>query len=72
MAAARLASPGTDYGPCKKDCKHIDCAETRKQAATHCFRCWMVIGYEVRFYRADDGRLVHAVCEERHAEASRT
>lgn len=64
MAAGTLPSPGTNYGPCKTKCCHLDCAATRQQAETHCARCWKAIGYETPFYRLSDGRLAHAECEE--------
>lgn len=70
MAAGVLSKPGTQYGPCEVDCKHIDCAATRKQAETDCAKCALVIGYETRFYRLPDGALVHAECEELAMEAA--
>lgn len=74
MAAGSLPKPGTKYGPCKSDCEHRDCAETRHMAAENCGICDTPIGYDVRFYdeRGRDGRnLVHAVCLEDEVEQQR-
>jgi len=64
MAAGTLSAPGTKYGPCKKTCKHLDCAKTRLMADELCRHCLNPIGYEVRFYQLDDKTLVHAHCIE--------
>lgn len=63
MAAGLLPKPGTKIGPCKGTCKHRDCAETKRDAATPCRFCAKAIGYGVGFYRARmSGELAHAVC----------
>jgi hypothetical protein len=62
MAFSRLPSPGTDYGPCAPECSHVDCAETRRQAAQLCPRCLNPIGYENNFMRDSSGRLMHDAC----------
>ena len=69
MAAGRLPKPGTKLGPCKDECKHIDCKKTREMAWSICKYCGIVIDYEKRFYilpTPDPQRveLVHAVCHE--------
>ena len=69
MAAISLPAPGTEYGPCKDDCEHVDCQLTRKQAGEHCPFCETEIGYETRFYNVsmdenDHKRLAHARCYE--------
>jgi hypothetical protein len=72
MAAARLAAPGSTYGPCQPTCEHIDCAETRKMADAACRFCGRTIGFDVRFYSDPEsmtGRgLVHARCLEDDVE----
>lgn len=65
MAAGSLPAPGTEYGPCTKDCVHRDCMETRVQAATWCRDCGEPIGYNRAFYKDSDGFLTHAECLER-------
>jgi hypothetical protein len=67
MAAAILPRPGAPTGPCKQDCNHKDCAETRHMAAELCTHCHHPIGFGVRFYR-DDDHLVHALCFEQAVE----
>jgi hypothetical protein len=68
MAAGILSKPGTEYGPCASPCKHIDCAKSREQAASHCALCSTPIGYDRRFYLETVG-LVHADCLEDSIEA---
>ena len=81
MAAGILAEIGTEYGPCKEECKHRDCDLTRRMAAAHCAICGKPIGYGVRFYQLQEkdernsrcGTIVegnqytHAVCLEQQA-----
>lgn len=55
MAAATLPKPGTEYGPCAKECEHTDCAHTRRMAKSTCTICGKPIGYDTRFYRSKDG-----------------
>ena len=78
MAAGTLAAPGTKYGPCKKECKHTDCTNTRQMAESICPECKKPIGYETRFYKLHKGELlpgsdfeglVHAACIETYEEA---
>ena len=63
MAAGFISEPGTEYGPCAKTCKHIDCIENRCIAATTCKICGKPIGYRKRFYQERSlMALVHAIC----------
>ena len=62
MAAGRLASPGSEFGPCENDCSHVDCKATRTMAESTCHICKKKIGYEKRFYIEPDKTLVHAIC----------
>lgn len=62
MAASSLAAPGTEYGPCADPCEHTDCAATRAMAARNCIGCAEEIGYDQRFFREDDGSLLHMKC----------
>jgi hypothetical protein len=72
MAAGRLPKPGTEFGPCVEDCKHLDCASTRSMSATICKYCKKPIGYAVRFYQANSWKeLFHADCHEDKIEADR-
>lgn len=71
MAACRLPAPGTELGPCEKQCTHRDCAATREDAGRRCDRCGKPIGYEIRYYdvssraaQAGQRLLAHASCEE--------
>ncbi len=64
MAAGMLPEPGSEYGPCKKECQHTDCALTRKMAATVCTYCSKEIGYGRLFYDLGDDKLVHYLCHE--------
>lgn len=67
MAAGTLPAPGTQYGPCKSSCKHIDCAETRERAASACIYCRRKVGFGVRVYQHGE-YTVHARCHEEAAE----
>ena len=81
MAAAILAKPGTEAGPCVEPCEHTDCAATRKMAEAECVWCDEPIGYDTRLYEVDKFRYhslgplcrvyAHARCEERRIEAAR-
>lgn len=63
MAASFLSKPGTKYGPCPKvDCGHTDCAATRAMAERNCIGCAEKIGYDQRFFREDNGDLIHMKC----------
>lgn len=69
MAVGILQKPGTKLGPCKKACKHRDCAQTRADAATACRFCNKPIGYGETFYRARlSGALGHAFCVDEAVE----
>jgi hypothetical protein len=61
MGWATLPKPGTKTGPCKEECKHVDCNMTKKDAAKLCKVCNKPIGYD-RPYYIDGGGLVHAQC----------
>lgn len=50
MAAGALPPPGSEYGPCETECKHTDCAATRREAAEVCDECHKPIGYDRRFF----------------------
>jgi hypothetical protein len=52
MAAGILSKPGTEYGPCAKECQHTDCRKTREMAEARCTICRKPIGYDTRFYAA--------------------
>ena len=75
MAAGILSKPGSKFGPCRKPCAHLDCADTRKISGALCPYCSTPIGYDRRFYatRPDrSGPVVgyeHASCAEDAAEA---
>jgi len=72
MAAGILSKPGSKYGPCKFECKHVDCRETREIATSNCTICEGKIEYETRFYVCDPIRISgemkkrydHARCRE--------
>jgi len=65
MAAGVLPKPGTKAGPCKTPCKHVDCRQTRTDAASACRFCNEPIGYGRLFVRARlDGSLAHDICLE--------
>lgn len=63
MAAGVLPAPGTTYGPCADECRHMDCALTRSMAATACSICGEPIDYDRRFYGRGEA-LTHAPCLE--------
>jgi len=65
-------------GPCRKACKHRDCAESRFIAGCLCNLCGKRIGFGTRFYldrvseaSPDNKRWVHADCFEDAIEAAR-
>ena len=63
MAAAELAKPGTEFGPCLSGCIHEACAEDRILAQTKCTDCAEDIGYGRPFFQCDNWKtLTHAVC----------
>ena len=63
MGWGTLPAPGTKLGPCAAECKHIDCAQTRRDATAECGKCDRPIGYDEPLYRID-GKLYHAYCIE--------
>lgn len=74
MAAGRLPTPGTQYGPCDDSaCGHRDCEATRNDAHALCRLCLAEIGYEVRMYADPENpkALVHADCLEGWADSQR-
>lgn len=68
MAASILPAPGSKYGPCKEDCGHRDCKNTRDMAGTPCGICGEKVGYNRAFYNDGKYGLVHAVCLEEKIE----
>lgn len=66
MAAGYIQPPGSEYGPCKEECRHVDCAQTRTMAESVCKYCEQIIGYERGFYNlanhGDIPVLVHSAC----------
>jgi len=75
MAAGRLPTPGTEYGPCADTtCQHLDCKATRQLAERVCKYCLEPIGYERGFYILG-GRnhedAVHSACYEDALEDER-
>lgn len=75
MAAGVIQAPGTEFGPCKDECQHLDCKQTREMAAHICSYCSEAIGYERRFYNLakydEPMDLVHARCREDDIEKQR-
>jgi hypothetical protein len=63
MAWTALGKPGTEFGPCAEQCKHSDCALSRRQAETICPGCKEAIGYERAFVEYA-GSLWHLACAE--------
>jgi len=62
-----IDSPGIGNGPCKKKCKHLDCADARAEAARSCRICGYPIGYDTKFYwerneESPKNTIVHFVC----------
>lgn len=66
MGYAMIAAPGTEYGPCKEMCTHVDCEVYRDMANEICRFCGKPIGYERAYYRDPDASdpMVHASCLE--------
>ena len=72
MAAGRLPEPGTEHGPCAEICKHLDCAESKRQAESACRICEKPIGYERGFYQENNWTVfVHSSCAHTEAEKGR-
>lgn len=77
MAATMIEEPGVGMGPCL-ECKHEDCAEYRKEAASACAICSKPIGYNTRFFMdhiegepANKFRRTHMVCRVKEIEANK-
>jgi hypothetical protein len=69
--------PGDD-ALCAKPCKHIDCAQYRKEAKWHCHLCEKPLGHGAKIIRYGDNGcgphdppLVHYLCAEKDANAHR-
>lgn len=63
MSSGMLPKPGSKLGPCKTKCAHVDCAQTRADAASPCRFCGIPIGYGEHFFRARlGGALAHEYC----------
>ena len=77
MAAITNPKPGSEYGPCLDECRHLDCKENRQRAAAFCRFCEKRIGYETRYYNDPEHpeppnrEFVHAACLEDHYEERR-
>lgn len=56
-----LPKPGTETGPCQKNCGHIDCQEIRQKAKSICPICKKHIGYQRAYIEYED-RLFHLTC----------
>ncbi len=72
--------PGTEYGPCRSEqCGHLDCEQSRRDAAKICRICGKAIGYGNRVYAEfesneipnNEGFFVHARCLESEAKRKR-
>lgn len=82
MAFGMLPEPGKmgwhgerQIGPCVEGCDHPSCRKTREMSKTECEICGEPIGYETKFQRDEDGKLVHFTCnmekyEEENHETS--
>lgn len=53
MAFATLPKPGSKYGPCETECRHIDCASTRRAAESICPVCQQPIGYDQAYWTVE-------------------
>ncbi len=63
MTSEILAAPGSRFGPCERECHHIDCAAMRRIADAVCRLCGKSIGYNARFIR-ENGGFAHSACAE--------
>jgi len=61
MAYSVIPAPGRKYGPCKTECKHLDCAEARANVKKLCPKCEKEIGYNTEFTEINS-RLFHLLC----------
>lgn len=68
MAIGFIPAPGTEHGPCKTACSHVDHYVLRTMAENLCQHCLESIGYERGFYivEVDDFTkiMVHSSCHE--------
>ncbi|MDF2434898.1 MAG: hypothetical protein JWP44_4529 [Mucilaginibacter sp.] len=73
MAAISIPKPGSSAGPCLDDCKHIDCAELKAEAAAACPLCGEPIGYGRLFVQDKVFGKAHDICviERLEADAGR-
>lgn len=63
MGWSSIAKPGDEFGPCKTECRHVDCAAARKEAEAVCITCGEPIGYETpRYGLVSRGDQEHARC----------
>lgn len=67
MSAAYLPAIGAEYGPCAGECKHRDCAETRRRAEVACHFCGKSIGFDSYYYETGNDQLGHRRCVEADA-----
>lgn len=72
MAAGYFESPGSEFGPCRNRCQHVDCKDTKRMARSKCPHCGKRIGWTKRFYVLETNpetnaaiKLAHASCHER-------
>ncbi len=72
MAEGHLSSPGSEFGPCKHRCEHVDCQDTKRMANARCPHCGKRIGWKKYFYVLEvdpdtnaASKLAHASCHER-------
>lgn len=61
MAAISNPEPGSQYGPCDGECKHIDCSATRADARRSCTVCMYPIGYNRMWWMVED-QPMHREC----------
>jgi hypothetical protein len=72
MAYTVLANPGSQHGPCKDECKHIDCNKTKQLALTLCPLCDEPLGYDRPLTNDPDTQnLGHFSCVEESIEKER-
>lgn len=74
MGWSTLPEPGSEHGPCKEACHHVDCKATREMSDKPCGYCNKPIGYNTNFYQLElDGEqcFAHARCAEREQDMLR-
>lgn len=62
MAWSMIPTPGTKYGPCKEECSHKDCNQSRSIANKICPYCNQFIGYEKPFCIDENKNTCHYSC----------